>query len=172
MYCYQFAILSTVVSILNYPFNAAIVAHERMDAFAYISILDVMLKLGVAYTIYAVNLDKLIVYSILMLLVQIVMTSIYAIYSKRHFEETRFKRLWDTSLLKEMGSFAGWNMCGNVAYILFTQGLNILLNMFFGPVVNAARGVAVQVQGAIMQFAGGFQTAINPQITKHTHRMT
>lgn len=172
MYCYQFAILSTVVSILNYPFNAAIVAHERMDAFAYISILDVMLKLGVAYTIYAVNLDKLIVYSILMLLVQIVMTSIYAIYCKRHFEETRFKRLWDTSLLKEMGSFAGWNMCGNVAYILFTQGLNILLNMFFGPVVNAARGVAVQVQGAIMQFAGGFQTAINPQITKHTHRMT
>lgn len=166
MYCYQFAILSTVVSILNYPFNAAIVAHERMDAFAYISILDVMLKLGVAYTIYAVNLDKLIVYSILMLLVQIVMTSIYAIYCKRHFEETRFKRLWDTSLLKEMGSFAGWNMCGNVAYILFTQGLNILLNMFFGPVVNAARGVAVQVQGAIMQFAGGFQTAINPQITK------
>lgn len=86
MYCYQFAILSTVVSILNYPFNAAIVAHERMDAFAYISILDVMLKLGVAYTIYAVNLDKLIVYSILMLLVQIVMTSIYAIYCKRHFE--------------------------------------------------------------------------------------
>ena len=111
-----------------------------MDAFAYISILDVMLKLGVAYTIYAVNLDKLIVYSILMLLVQIAMTSIYAIYCKRHFEETRFKRLWDTSLLKEMGSFAGWNMCGNVAYILFTQGLNILLNMFFGPVVNAARG--------------------------------
>lgn len=126
MYCYQFAILSTVVSILNYPFNAAIVAHERMDAFAYISILDVMLKLGVAYTIYAVNLDKLIVYSILMLLVQIVMTSIYAIYCKRHFEETRFKRLWDTSLLKEMGSFAGWNMCGNVAYILFKPLVSFL----------------------------------------------
>ncbi len=166
MYCYQFAILSTVVSILSYPFNAAIVSHEKMSAFAYISILDVILKLVVAYTLYMVSFDKLIAYSTLMLSVQILMTSIYVIYCKRHFDETHFRQLWDGDLLKEMGSFAGWNMWGNVAYILFTQGINILLNMFFGPVVNAARGVAVQVQGAIMQFAGSFQTALNPQITK------
>ena len=166
MYCYQFAILSTVVSILSYPFNAAIVSHEKMSAFAYISILDVILKLAVAYTLYMISFDKLIAYSTLMLSVQILMTSIYVIYCKRHFDETHFRRLWDIRLLKEMGSFAGWNMWGNIAYILFTQGINILLNMFFGPVVNAARGVAVQVQGAIMQFAGSFQTALNPQITK------
>lgn len=166
MYCYQFAILSTAVSILSYPFYATIVSHEKMGAFACISILDVILKLVVAYTLYVVNLDKLIVYSILMLSVQIMMTSIYAIYCKRHFDETHFRRLWDTRLFKEMGSFAGWNLWGKVAWILFTQGLNILLNIFFGPVVNAARGVAVQVQGAIMQFASSFQTALNPQITK------
>ncbi len=166
MYCYQFAILSTVVSILSYPFNAAIVSHEKMGAFAYISILDVILKLAVAYTLYTVSFDKLIAYSALMLAVQVFMTSVYVIYCKRHFDETHFRRVWDTRLLKEMGTFAGWNMWGNVAYILFTQGINILLNMFFGPVVNAARGVAVQVQGAIMNFSGSFQTAINPQITK------
>lgn len=165
-FCYQGAVISTVVSILSYPFNAAIVSHEKMGAFAYISILDVLLKLGVAYTLYVVNYDKLKVYAILTLCVQILMTSIYVFYCARHFDETRFRKLWDRMLLKEMGSFAGWNMWGNVAYILFTQGINILLNMFFGPVVNAARGVAVQVQGAIMQFSGNFQTAINPQITK------
>ena len=166
MYCYQFAILSTVISILSYPFNAAIVSHERMSAFAYISILDVILKLAIAYILYTVNSDKLIVYSILLFSVQILLTLIYVIYCRKHFEETHFRRLWDTNLLKEMGSFAGWNMWGNIAWILFTQGINILLNIFFGPVVNAARGVAVQVQGTIMQFSGNFQTAINPQITK------
>lgn len=166
MYCYQFAILSTVVAVMSYPFNAAIVSHERMSAFAYISILDVLLKLMIAYVLYTVNSDKLIVYSILLFSVQLLLTSIYIIYCRRHFDETRFRRLWDTKLLKEMGTFAGWNMWGNVAWILFTQGINILLNVFFGPVVNAARGVAVQVQGTIMQFAGNFQTAINPQITK------
>lgn len=165
-FCYQLAIISTVVSILSYPFNAAIVSHEKMGAFAYISILDILLKLGVAYVLYMVDYDKLIVYSSLMLCVQVLMTSIYYIYCLAHFDETRFRRLWNPELLREMGSFAGWNMWGNVAYILFTQGINILLNMFFGPVVNAARGVAVQVQGAITQFAGNFQTAINPQITK------
>lgn len=166
MYCYQFAILSTVISILSYPFNAAIVSHERMSAFAYISILDVILKLAIAYILYTVNSDKLIAYSILLFSVQILLTLIYIIYCRKHFEETHFRRLWDTKLLKEMGSFAGWNMWGNIAWILFTQGINILLNIFFGPVVNAARGVAVQVQGTIMQFSGNFQTAINPQITK------
>lgn len=166
MYCYQFAILSTVISILSYPFNAAIVSHERMSAFAYISILDVILKLAIAYILYTVNSDKLIVYSILLFSVQILLTLIYVIYCRKHFEETHFRRLWDTKLLKEMGSFAGWNMWGNIAWILFTQGINILLNIFFGPVVNAARGVAVQAQGTIMQFSGNFQTAINPQITK------
>ena len=165
-FCYQAAILTTVVSVLSYPFNAAIVSHEKMGAFAYISVLDVILKLAVAYTLYVVTFDKLIVYSVLLLAVQAVTTSIYVIYCLRHFDETHFRKVRDIALLKEMGAFAGWNMWGNVAWILFTQGLNILLNMFFGPAVNAARGVAVQVQGAIMQFSGNFQTAINPQITK------
>ena len=166
MWIYQFSILSAVISIISFPFNADIVAHEKMEAFAYISILDVIMKLIVAYTLYAATADKLITYSILMLVTQVILTSVYMAYCHRNFDEARLRRMHDWKLIKEIGTFAGWNMWGNIAYILFTQGLNILLNMFFGPAVNAARGVAVQVQSAIMQFSGNFQMALNPQITK------
>lgn len=163
---YQCSILSTMVMFISVPYNATIIAHEKMSAFAYISILEVVLKLLIVYLLLIGDIDKLILYAVLMLTVQVIIRFIYNIYCKRHFEETKYSFLFDRPLFKEMLSFSGWNLWGNMAAVAFTQGLNILLNMFFGPVVNAARGVAVQVQQAVTQFSMNFQTAINPQITK------
>lgn len=163
---FQCAIFIMAVNIISVPYNAVIIAHEKMGAFAYISILEASLKLFIIYLLYISPFDKLIVYSILLLLVSVIIRFVYTTYSHKHFKETKFLFIWKKNKLKEMGAFASWNLIGNLALIGLTQGLNILLNMFFGPIVNAARGVAVQVQGAIQQFATNFQTAINPQITK------
>lgn len=163
---FQFSSISAVVAIIGVPFNSDIIAHEKMSAFAYISILEVVLKLVIVYMLSIGNIDKLILYAALILVVQISIVFFYQIYCLKHFEESRIKFIWDGSLFKEIFGFAGWNMWGCLAHILYTQGLNILLNMFFGPAVNAARGVATQVQGAVQQFSSNFQMALNPQITK------
>lgn len=166
IWVYQCSIVSTVVGIMAVPFNADIIAHERMSVFAYISIVEVVLKLAIVYALLVSPMDKLITYALLLLAVQLLIISIYIRYCNKHFLETRYKHLCNVRLLKEMSSFAGWSFWGNLAYILYTQGLNMMLNMFFGPIVNAARGIAVQVQGAVQQFVGNFQMALNPQITK------
>lgn len=163
---YQFSILSTIVMIMSVPYNASIIAHEKMTAFAYISVLEVVLKLLIVYLLQFGKFDKLKSYAILMFVVQLSIRFIYVFYCKRHFVETKCHRVWDMNLFKEMLRFAGWNLWGNCAAIAYTQGVNILLNIFFGPIVNAARGVSVQVQGAVSQFSYNFQMAINPQITK------
>lgn len=162
----QASIISTVIMIISVPYNADIVAHEKMSAFAYISILEVVLKLAIVYMLVMFSFDKLILYGFLLLAVQILIRFCYSVYCNKHFEETRYKHVWDKKLFKEMTGFAGWSMFGNLAAVLFGQGLNMLLNVFFGPVVNAARGIAVQVQNAVQQFVGNFQMALNPQITK------
>lgn len=162
----QCSILSTVVMIISVPYNADIIAHEKMSAFAYISILEAVLKLAVVYALLLSPYDKLIFYAFLILAVQLLIRFCYNNYCHRHFFESKYKHIWDKSLFKEMTGFAGWSMFGNLASVLFGQGLNMLLNVFFGPVVNAARAVAVQVQSAIQQFVGNFQMALNPQITK------
>lgn len=167
MWVYQCSILSCAVSIMSTPYNAVIVAHEKMSAFAYISILDVSLKLLVVYLLVVLPFDKLIILAILNLLVQLFIRYIYTIYCHRHFPESYFQFWFNKTLFKEMFGFAGWSFWGNLAAILYTQGLNMMLNIFFGPIVNAARGIAVQVQSAVQQFVGGFQTALNPQITKN-----
>ena len=167
MWVYQCSILSCAVSIMSTPYNAVIVAHEKMSAFAYISILDVSLKLLVVYLLVVLPFDKLIILAILNLLVQLFIRYIYTLYCHRHFPESYFQFRFNKTLFKEMFGFAGWSFWGNLAAILYTQGLNIMLNIFFGPIVNAARGIAVQVQSAVQQFVGGFQTALNPQITKN-----
>lgn len=164
---YQFAILSTVVMIVSTPYNALIVAHEKMSAFAYISILDVSVKLLIAYLLYISTYDRLIVYAVLMFLAQFIIRQIYSIYCHRHFPESKFHIIKDKPLFKEMVSFSVWNLFGNLASVGAGQGVNIVLNMFFGPVVNAARGVAIQVQNAVMGFSNNFQMAMNPQITKN-----
>lgn len=162
----QCSIASTAVLIISVPYNATIIAHEKMSAFAYISIIDAALKLGIVFLLMLYPHDKLILYAFMFMAVQILMRFCYSIYCHRHFPETYYKHIREKALFKEMTSFAGWSFWGNLAYILYTQGLNIMLNVFFGPVVNAARGIAVQVQGAVQQFVGSFQMALNPQITK------
>ena len=162
----QCSILSTAVMIVSVPYNADIIAHEKMSAFAYISILEAVLKLAIVYILLIGSFDKLILYAALLLAVQIIIRFCYTIYCNKHFKETIYKHVWDKTLFKEMTEFAGWSMFGNLSAVLFGQGLNMLLNVFFGPVVNAARAVAVQVQNAIQQFVGNFQMALNPQITK------
>ena len=164
---YQCSILSCAVNIMSAPYNADIIAHEKMSAFAYISILEVILRLAIVYLLIVSPYDKLIAYGILTLLVQLLIRYIYSRYCHRHFKEVYFQVKIDKPLFKEMSGFAGWSFFGNLAAILYTQGLNLLLNIFFGPVVNAARGIAVQVQSAVQQFVNGFQTALNPQITKN-----
>ena len=162
----QCSIIAAVIMIISVPYNADIVAHEKMSAFAYISILEVVLKLAIVYMLVVFSFDKLILYAFLLLAIQILIRFCYSYYCNKHFEETKYKHIWDKALFKEMTGFAGWSMFGNLSAVLYGQGLNMLLNIFFGPVVNAARGVAVQVQNAIQQFVGNFQMALNPQITK------
>ena len=128
--------------------------------------MDVFLKLIIAFIIQKVICDRLLLYGILTFCVQILDFLIYRLYAKRMFKEIKYKWIWNKSLIKEMMGFAGWSLLGNLAGTCYTQGLNLLLNFFFGPAVNAARGIAVQVQGLINQFAVNFQTALNPQIIK------
>lgn len=162
----QCSIVTFAVNLVSVPYNAAIIAHEKMSAFAYISIFEVSMKLIIAYALYISPVDKLISYAILLMLLSITIRFIYGYYCKRNFSECRYRLKYDKTLLKEMSGFAGWNLLGSGAYILNTQGVNILINMFFGVTLNAARGIANQVDGAIMQFVNNFMTAVKPQITK------
>lgn len=163
----QCSIVAAVIMIVSVPYNALIIAHERMSAFAYISIVEAVLKLAIVYVLLIFSMDKLILYAFLLLTVQLLVRLCYTRYCHRHFIESKYSKGWNGKLFKEMTTFAGWSFFGNFAFVLYTQGLNMLLNIFFGPVVNAARGIAVQVQGAVQSFAGNFQMAINPQITKN-----
>ena len=166
LWVYQFSIFSFILSIVSVPYNATIIAHERMKAFAYISIVDAILKLLIVYLLVVIPYDKLIIYAILFFCIQIFDRIVYGVYCYRHFEETKTKLAFNKRLFKEIFSFAVWTMNGNLAVIGYTQGINVLLNMFFGPVVNAARGVAVQVQSVVQSFCNNFQMALNPQLTK------
>ena len=163
---YQLSIVSSVASMMCVPFNATIIAHEKMGAFAYLSIIDAILKLVIVYLLQTLPYDNLIVYGFLYMLVTILDVSLYGIYCIKHFSEVKFSIPHDKKLFKDITSFAGWSMIGNLACVGYNQGINILLNIFFGPAVNAARGVAYQVQGAVKSFITNFQTAVNPQITK------
>ena len=163
---FQCAILTFVLNLLSVPYNAAIIAHEKMSAFAYISVVEVSLKLIIVYMLMISPFDRLETYAVLLLLVGAVIRFIYGYYCKRHFEECTYHFVFDKPVLKEMTGFAGWNFLGNGAYMLNTQGVNILMNLYFGVAVNAARGIATQVDAALKQFVNNFTTAVNPQITK------
>ena len=163
---FQFAVLTAVVMIMSVPYNAVIIAHEKMGAFAYISVLEVILKLIIVYVLVVFHYDKLKLYVVLTFIIQIFVCLVYSTYCKKHFRESHFVWTRDKKLFSRMLLFAGWTMNGNLAVMGYTQGLNLLLNMFFNPVVNAARGLAVQVQLAVSNFCRNFQMALNPQITK------
>ncbi len=166
MWCLHCATITTFISLIDVPFNSLIIAHEKMSAFAFMGILDAALKLAICYGLYISPFDKLKTYSVLLVLVYFLTTSLYWFYCRRKFEECAFERKLDKSLLKEMWGFASWNLFGQASWIMNTHGINMLMNIFFGVVVNAARGVAVQVNGIIQQFVNNFMLAMYPQITK------
>jgi O-antigen/teichoic acid export membrane protein len=166
LWVYQFSIFSFLLSILQTPFNASIIAHEEMKVYAYVSILEVLLKLSAVSLLVSVLMDKLILYALLMFSISFVVMMIYRIYCSRHFKECRFRFYWDKELFKSMMGFAGWNLFGTLSSVCMDQGINILLNIFCGLGINAARGVAVNVKTAIYSFCYNYQTAVNPQIVK------
>ena len=163
---FQFSVATFIVNIVSAPYTSVIVAHEKMSAFAYISLLDVILKLIAVYALYINPFDKLVIYSFLLFCVAINVRLIYSIYCRRNFEETKFKLILDKNKYKEMFGFAGMNFLGAFASILANQGMDIILNIFFGVTINAARGIANQVLSAISKFVNDFMTALDPQITK------
>ena len=163
---YQCSVLSALFAIISSPYNGLIIAHERMSAFAIISILDTVAKFAIALLLFIIPFDKLILYSFFHVFIQVSIRCIYVIYCRKNFIESKYKITWDKEVSRNIISFAGWTLTGNMAVVGYTQGLNILLNLFFGAVVNAARGVSMQVQSAARMFCTSFQTAINPQIMK------
>lgn len=164
---YQFSLFSFIVSVYYVPYNAVIIANEKMEAFALIGIVEVLLKLIIVFFLVIVDFDKLIVYSGLLFLVSIVIKVSEQIYCNVSFEECKGTTLrWDKDLIVKMGSFAGWNLFGVAAGIGYAQGVNIFLNIFFGAVINAARGIAFQIQGAVSSLITNFQIALAPAITK------
>ena len=162
---YQMSIATVMISVISSAFNACIIAHEKMKTFAYISLIDAFGKLLLAYLLLHISgYDKLIVYGIFLLAIQIIDRLVYGMYCSRHFPETRTKIKIDKHVLSKMFKFISWASYGSFVSIGFTQGLNILINLFFGPAVNAARAVSVQVQNAVVAFTTNFQTAVNPQL--------
>ncbi|MEE3415231.1 MAG: lipopolysaccharide biosynthesis protein [Prevotella sp.] len=163
---FQFAIISFCVNLISVPYNACIIAHEKMSAFAYISIFDGLFKLAIVYLIQWCPFDRLIFYSSLLLLNSLIDRAIYGFYCAKKFEECKYQKVFDKTLLKDMFGFAGWNFIGASSAVLRDQGGNIVINMFSGPAVNAARGIAMSINNAVVGFANNFMTALNPQITK------
>lgn len=155
------------IGLLSVPYNAAIVAHERMKAFAYVGVLEALLRLLVAYALVVSPFDKLLTYGALSVATALLIRFIYAAYCRRNFPECRFSFRVDRELLGGMFSFAGWAFLGNGSFVLKTQGVNVVINLFCGPAVNAAFGVAAQVTGAVTSFVSNFMQAVNPQITKN-----
>lgn len=163
---FQFSVLGFVLGLVSVPYNACIIAHEKMSAFAYMSILDAVFRLTVAFLIVRSPIDRLIFFSALLCTIGLIMRIIYGVYCTRHFTECHYRFRWDSQLLRQMFGFAGWNFIGCTAGLLREQGASILINLFFGSAVNAAKGIAGQVNAAITSFVSNFMMALNPQITK------
>jgi len=166
MWVYQCSIFSFFISIISAPYNAAIIAHERMSAFAILSIIEVTLRLGVAFAIIYYAGSRLILYAMLLLCTTLIMRVLYGVYCSKTFKDIRYKIEWRPKLIKKMMSFSGWMIFGCISDLLGTQGVNMMINMFFGPVFNAARAIAMQVQAAVAQFSTNFIISVNPQIVK------
>lgn len=164
---YQFTVFSFMLNLTRVPYNASLIAYERMDFYAYLSLLDVFMKLGIVYLLYIAPVDKLIFYGFLLMCTDLVDNIIYRVYCKRKFATASYHWIWDKSMFKELFKFSGWSLFGNAANIVAQQGLNILVNIFYGVTLNAALGIANQVASKVVQFFSNFQTAFNPQIVKY-----
>lgn len=163
---YQLSLFSSMITFIQAPFQASIISHEKLGVFAYMSIYDVVMKLLVALLLLYVDTDKLILYSVSYFVVNVTSVILYNAYCRRHFVECSFHIGFDIKTYREIGAFIGWNAVGTFAYLANSQGLNILLNIFYTTVVNAARGLAMYVSGVVSQFITNFQTAARPQIVK------
>ena len=163
---YQGAILSFLFTLITTPYMASIIAHENMNVYAYVSIIEAGLKLGIVFLLKVLPYDKLIVYGLLLATVALINTSIYRLYCHHKYEECKFRFVKDVALFKEIVSYSGWNLFGSASTVVRKQGITILLNLFFGPIVNAARAVSSQVSGAVMSFAQNFSNALRPHIIK------
>ncbi len=168
---YQLSILTTMLQFTQIPYSSDIIAHEEMSVYAYISILEVALKLGMVFLLQMIhNADMLILYGVIIFLIQVIIIGLYRLYCLKKYEESRWRYVKDKQQYKQLFSFAGWDIVGALCVITQGQGVNVLLNMYFGPVVNAARAIAYQIQGAFSQFTGNFMTAVNPEIVKNFAR--
>lgn len=163
---YQFSILAFICNILRVPYSASIIAYEKMNFYAYSSIIEVTLKLIIVYMLYFSKFDKLIIYSMLMFLTVLLITLLYKSYSNKKIQTTRYYPIWEKDLVYNILKFSGWSALGSFSILTVQQGLNILLNIFWGVSVNAAVGIANQVSSAVYQFVSNFQLAFNPQIIK------
>lgn len=164
---YQFTVFSFMLNLTRIPYNATLIAYEKMDFYAYLSLLDVVLKLIIVYLLYISPVDKLIAYGFLFMLTDIVDNVIYRVYCKRKFATASFRWMWEKDMFKKLLSFSSWSLFGNAANVFVQQGLNILVNIYYGVTLNAALGIANQVAGKVTQFFSNFQTAFNPQIVKY-----
>lgn len=163
---YQFALINGIVTIIQIPYMAVLIAREKMSVYAYMGLVEVILKLVCVYILLACpQAERLPLYSALVTLSMSIYT-IYYIWYCRRFPETRITIVWDKTLIKEIGQFIGATLFGSLAWLIGTQGANVILNLFFGPIVNAARGIALQVSGTINRFTDGVITAIKPQIVQ------
>ena len=163
---FQFSVLTFAVNLVSVPYNASIIAHEKMTAFAYMGIFEGLCKLAIALLISVAPMDSLVFYALAMCLVAVAVRVVYQVYCRRNFRECRGKMAFDRSLLREMSGFAGWNFIGAASGVLRDHGGTLVINLFFPAAVNAARALAIQVNGAVSQFATSFMTSMNPQITK------
>jgi conserved hypothetical transmembrane protein; putative transmembrane protein len=166
VWCYQFSILIACVQIIRVPYNSCIIAYERMSFYAYLSILEVGFNLLIAFLLTMTNCDRLILYSFLMFIVAVFISGVYKIVCNRYFVISKYTFFWDYALYKKIISFSGWSLLGSTANVGVQQGLNILLNIFYGVTLNAAMGIANQVSRAVYNFVSNFQIAFNPQIIK------
>lgn len=166
-WCYQFSVFTLLLGVVQIPYTAILTAREHMKVYAYMSILETVLKLLIIYLLLILDdTDKLILYSFLVFTVSFIIRMLYRIYCKKKFEETKYSFYYDSSFYKELAYYSGWNLFGNIASVARIQGNNIILNLFFGPIVNAAYGITSTLQGVLVSFVGNFQMAVNPQIVK------
>lgn len=166
MWVFQFSILSAIVTITQVPYNASIIAHEKMDIFALISVSQTFAKLIVIYLLLLFDFDKLKLISILNFIIILSISLVYRTYCKRNFQECHIKYQGDILLFKRLIGYSSWNILASISNIIADQGINMLLNVFFGPAINASRTIALQIKSAISSFVSNFQLAANPQITK------
>lgn len=163
---YQFSIITTMLSFTQVPYNATLIAHENLSIYAYVGLYDAFLKLLIAYLISVSPIDKLVFYALLLMLNSIAIQVFYRLYTLKKYSECRFRIVKDKELYKRQLNYSGWELFGGLASVSQGQGINILLNLFFGPTVNAARAIAYQIQGAVNMFINNFLTAVRPQVIK------